>query len=282
MRTQIVAGFLGKMLCAFALVMLVPLLCAIVQQEEVYRAFALSALITGLFGIGLFRYGETTGHIGMREGFLIVAGTWLLTGMFGALPYWFSGLMPSLLCAVFESVSGLTTTGASVITNVEMLPASLLLWRSLTHWLGGMGIIVLFLVFLTNLGADAINLFKAEAPGPTVDRVMPRIRHMAKILWLMYVGFTFVEIILLYLAGMDLFDAVNHAFATMATGGFSTKNASIKYYDSLPIEIVLNFFMFLAGGNFGLYYLVWKKGWGRLLKDAEFKLYLTIVTSATV
>jgi len=282
MRTQIVAGFLGKMLCAFALVMLVPLLCAIVQQEEVYRAFALSALITGLFGLGLVRYGETTGHIGMREGFLIVAGTWLLTGIFGALPYWLSGLMPSLLCAVFESVSGLTTTGASVITNVEMLPASLLLWRSLTHWLGGMGIIVLFLVFLTNLGADAIHLFKAEAPGPTVDRVMPRIRHMAKILWLMYVGFTFVEIILLYLAGMDLFDAVNHAFATMATGGFSTKNASIKYYDSLPIEIVLNFFMFLAGGNFGLYYLVWKKGWGRLLQDAEFKLYLTIVTSATV
>lgn len=281
MRTKIVAGVLGKMLCAFAMVMLIPLVYAVVWQEAIALYFFYSAFITGLTGSVLFCYGKLTGHVGVREGFLIVAGTWILTSLLGALPYWLSGWVPSYLCAVFETVSGLTTTGASIIADVESLPESLLLWRSLTHWLGGMGIIVLFLVFLTNLGADAVNLFKAESPGPTVDRVMPRIRHMAKILWLMYVGFTLVQIVLLYLAGMNLFDSVNHSFASMATGGFSTKNSSIKYYDSLTIEMILNFFMFLAGGNFGLYYLVWKKGAGKLIRDTEFKLYFATVMLST-
>ncbi len=282
MRTQIVAGFLGKLLCAYALVMVLPLFYAVSQQENMVTPFLVSIAISGLIGMALFSYGELTGHIGVREGFLLVAGSWFLTSLLGALPYWLSGWVPSYLCAVFETVSGLTTTGASIIADVEVLPKSLLLWRSLTHWLGGMGIIVLFLVFLTNLGADAINLFKAESPGPTVERVMPRIRHMAKILWIMYVVFTLVEIGLLYLAGMNVFDAVNHGFATMATGGFSTKNSSIKYYDSVYIESIITFFMLLAGGNFGLYYLVWKKGLGRLAKDTEFKLYCAIVLIATL
>jgi len=282
MRIQIVAGLLGKMLCAFALVMLFPLLYAVALQESIYTSFILAMCITGSIGALLVFYGETTGHIGAREGFLIVSGIWFLTSLLGALPYWLSGLVPSYLDAVFETVSGLTTTGASIINDVEVLPGSLLLWRSLTHWLGGMGIIVLFLVFLTNLGADAVNLFKAESPGPTVDRVLPRIRHMAMTLWLLYVAFTIVEIILLYLAGMGMFDAINHAFATMATGGFSTKNISIKYYDNLTIELILSFFMFLAGGNFGLYYLVWKKGYRRLIKDTEFKLYFGIVAVSTI
>ena len=277
MRTQIVAGILGKMLCAFALVMILPLFYAIALHETAYIAFSIGMSITGVIGLLLVYYGETKGHIGAREGFLIVSGIWLLTSVLGALPYWLSGVVPSYLDAVFETVSGLTTTGASVITDVEVLPGSILLWRSLTHWLGGMGIIVLFLVFLTNLGADAVNLFKAESPGPTVDRIMPRIRHMAITLWSLYVMFTVIEIILLYLAGMTLFDAVNHSFATMATGGFSTKNLSIKYYDSLTIELIVCFFMFFSGGNFGLYYLVWKKGYRRLLQDTEFKLYFGIV-----
>lgn len=282
MRTQIVAGILGKMLCAFALVMIVPLFYAVIQQEAIYTSFIRAMCITGGIGLLLFYYGETVGHIGAREGFLIVSGIWFLASLLGALPYWLSGFVPSYLDAVFETVSGLTTTGASVITDVEVLPGSLLLWRSITHWLGGMGIIVLFLVFLTNLGADAVNLFKAESPGPTVDRIMPRIRHMAITLWSLYVIFTFIEIILLYLAGMNLFDAINHAFASMATGGFSTKNASIKYYDSLTIELILSFFMFFAGGNFGLYYLVWKKGYRKLIQDTEFKLYLGIVAVSTI
>ena len=282
MRTQIVAGFLGKLLCAYALVMVLPLFYAISQQENMVTSFLISIGITGLTGVALFYYGELTGHIGVREGFLLVSGSWFLTSLLGALPYWLSGWVPFYLCAVFETVSGLTTTGASIIADVEVLPKSLLLWRSLTQWLGGMGIIVLFLVFLTNIGADAINLFKAESPGPTVERVMPRIRHMAKILWTMYVIFTVAEIMLLYLAGMNLFDAVNHAFTSMATGGFSTKNSSIKYFDSVYIELIISFFMFLAGGNFGLYYFVWKKGVGRLFKETEFKLYCAIVLISTI
>lgn len=282
MRTQIVAGILGKMLCAFALVMILPLFYAVAQQETIYTSFILSMCITGMIGLLLIFYGEVGGHIGAREGFLIVSGIWFLASVLGALPYWLSGIVPSYLDAVFETVSGLTTTGASVISDVEVLPGSLLLWRSLTHWLGGMGIIVLFLVFLTNLGADAVNLFKAESPGPTVERIMPRIRHMAITLWSLYVIFTIVQIILLYLAGMTMFDAINHAFATMATGGFSTKNSSIKYYDNFTIELIIIFFMFFAGGNFGLYYLVWKRGYRRLIQDIEFKLYFGIVALSTI
>lgn len=282
MRTQIVAGLMGKMMCAFALVMTIPLFYALLLQETIYTSFGFSIAITGVIGWLLVYYGETVGHIGAREGFLVVSGIWCFASALGALPYWLSGLVPSYLDAVFETVSGLTTTGASIINDVEVLPGSLLLWRSLTHWLGGMGIIVLFLVFLSNLGADAVNLFKAESPGPTVDRVMPRIRHMAIALWSLYVVFTAIEIILLYFAGMNLFDAVNHSFATIATGGFSTKNTSIKYYDSLTIELILCFFMFLAGGNFGLYYLVWEKGFRRLIKDTEFRLYLLIVGVSTL
>lgn len=282
MGTRIVARLLGKLLGVYALFMVIPLLCAIIWREPVYSSFLGSVVATGALGALLYYFGEHPGRIGIREGFLIVAGAWVLSSLLGALPYWLSGWVPSYLDALFETVSGLTTTGASIIPDVEILPRSLLLWRSLTHWLGGMGIIVLFLVFLTNVGADAVNLFRAESPGPTVDRVLPRIRTMALTLWRMYVGFTAVQIVLLFIAGMDLFDAVNHAFATMATGGFSTKNSSIKYYDSLPIELIITFFMFLAGGNFGLYYLAWRKGLGRLAQDSEFRLYLTIVTAATL
>ncbi|HWQ60782.1 MAG TPA: TrkH family potassium uptake protein, partial [Negativicutes bacterium] len=230
----------------------------------------------------LYYFGTEPGRIGIREGFLVAAGTWFLASSLGALPYWFSGWVPTYLDAVFETVSGLTTTGASIIPDVEILPQSLLLWRSMTHWLGGMGIIVLFVVFLSNVGADAVNLFQAESPGPTVERVLPRIRTMALRMWQMYVFFTAVQVVLLWLAGMNFFDSVTHTFATMATGGFSTKNTSIKFYDSLTIELIIVFFMFLAGGNFGLYYLAWQKGLRKLWQDSEFKLYLGIVLVSTL
>lgn len=282
MGTRIVSRLLGRILAAYALFMAVPLVYALFCREPVVAFFVWSASLTGIVGAMLFYYGEEPGRIGIREGFLIVAGTWFLSGLLGALPYWFSGWVPTYLDAVFETVSGLTTTGASIIPDVEALPQSLLLWRSMTHWLGGMGIIVLFVVFLSNVGADAVHLFQAESPGPTVERVLPRIRTMALRLWQMYVFFTAVEVVLLWIAGMDLFDAVNHTFATMATGGFSTKNTSIKYFDSVAVELIIVFFMLLAGGNFGLYYLAWKKGLRRLFLDGEFRLYLGIVIVSTL
>lgn len=282
MRLQIVAGLIGKLLIVIALSMLFPCAYALFQQESVYIAFLISFVLTGMLGGILYVWGETTGHIGLREGFLVVSGSWILASVCGSLPYWLSDTVPSYLDAVFETVSGLTTTGASIISDVEVLPGSILLWRSLTHWLGGMGIIVLFLVFLKHLGADAINLFRAESPGPTVDRVMPRIRHMALTLWKMYVLFTAVQIVLLHLAGMNVFDSVNHALATLATGGFSTKNTSIKYYDSVAIEFIIVFFMFLGGGNFSLYYMAWKKGYTKFFKDTEFLFYVSIVLFSTL
>lgn len=282
MGTRIVARLLGRIFAAYALFMAVPLVYAFVLREPAVVAFGYAAGVTGLLGALLYFYGVEPGRIGIREGFLVAAGTWLLASATGALPYWFSGWVPTYLDAVFETVSGLTTTGASIIPDVEVLPQSLLLWRSMTHWVGGMGIIVLFVVFLTNVGADAVNLFQAESPGPTVERVLPRIRTMALRLWQMYVFFTAAQVALLWLAGMNLFDAVNHTFATMATGGFSTKNTSIRFYDSLTIELIIVFFMFLAGGNFALYYLAWQKGLRKLWRDSEFKLYLAIVVVSTV
>ncbi|MDT8903517.1 TrkH family potassium uptake protein [Anaeroselena agilis] len=282
MGTRIVARLLGRLLGAYALFMAVPLGYALLNGESAYLAFVFSSCITAALGALLFYNGEEPGRITSREGFLIVAGTWLLAGATGAMPYWFSGWVPTYLDAVFETVSGLTTTGASVIPDVESLPRSLLLWRSMTQWLGGMGIIVLFVVFLTNVGADAVNLFRAESPGPTVERVLPRIRTMALILWRLYVIFTIAEIALLMLAGMSLFDAVNHAFTTMATGGFSTMNASVKQFDNLYIELIITFFMFAAGSNFALYYLAWQKGVRRLFQDTEFKTYLGIMAASVL
>ncbi|MDR7868415.1 MAG: TrkH family potassium uptake protein [Sporomusaceae bacterium] len=282
METRIVARLLGRLLAVYAAVMVAPLVYAAFLSEPVLSAFIYSILITGALGAALYFSGQEPGRIGIREGFLVVAGTWLLSSALGALPYWFSGWVPTYLDAVFETVSGLTTTGASIISDIEILPRSLLLWRSFTHWLGGMGIIVLFLVFLTNVGADAVNLFRAESPGPTVDRVLPRIRTMAVRLWQMYVLFTAIQIVLLWIAGMDLFDSINHAFATMATGGFSTKNTSVKYFDNLAIELIFVIFMFLAGGNFGLYYLAWQKGVKKLWQDSEFRLYFGLVLFSTL
>ena len=281
MRLQVAAFLIGKLLLAFACFMLLPLGYAIIQGEEGWWAFFLSACITGLIGYALVYYGEREGHIGLREGFLVVAGSWLTTCFLGSLPFWLSGAVPGFIDALFESVSGLTATGASVINDLETLPRSILLWRSLTHWVGGMGIIVLFVVFLKNLGAEAVNLFKAEVPGPKVERVMPRISSLAFTLWKMYIFFTALLLALLYLAGMDFFEAVNHTFSTIAAGGFSTKNASIQHFDNLVVEMIITFFMVLAGGNYALYYVAWKKGPGKLVQDAEFLLYLTIIAVAT-
>lgn len=281
MRLQIVAFLIGKLLLAFAFFMLFPLGYAMMQGEGGMSAFFLSACITGIIGGTLVSYGQSDGHVGLREGYLVVAGSWIFTCMLGALPFWLSGTVPVFVDAMFESVSGLTATGASVISDLESLPKSVLLWRSLTHWVGGMGIIVLFVVFLKNLGAEAVNLFRAEVPGPKVERVMPRISTLAFTLWKMYIFFTALLLALLYLSGMDLFEAVNHTFSTIAAGGFSTKNASIQHFDNVTIELIITFFMVLAGGNYALYYIAWKKGLGKLFKDAEFLLYLAIICIAT-
>lgn len=262
--------------------MLIPCLLAWYNAEIAWQALFLSASLSILLGWGMTFLRRDSHQLGVREGFAIVGGGWLLASLLGALPYTFSGVLPNYFDALFEAVSGLTTTGASVITNLEILPQGILLWRSLTHWLGGMGIIVLFIAFLPEIGSGAIHMFRAEVPGPIADRVVPRLRDTALTLWAIYCLFTLIEIILLMVAGMSTFDAINHTFATMATGGFSTKNASILHYDSLAIELIIIAFMTIAGGNFGLYFHVWKKGWRHLFKDLEFKAYLGIMAVAAL
>lgn len=192
--------------------------------------------------------------VSAREGFAIVTFAWLATGMFGSLPYLFTGSIPHVIPAFFESLSGFTTTGATVLSDIEALPHGILFWRSLTHWLGGMGIIVLAIAVLPYLGIGGMQLFKAEVPGPTPERLRPRITQTAKLLWYVYVFLTATQVLLYVVGGMGTFDAVNHAFATLATGGFSTKNASLGAFSSPFIHWVTVVFMYLAGVNFALHF----------------------------
>lgn len=224
---------------------------------------------------------DTKGHIGKREGYLIVAGGWLLMSVFGMLPYMLSGEIPEWYNAFFETSSGITTTGASVLRDIEAVTPGILYWRSLTHWIGGMGIIVLTVALMPLLGIGGIELFVAESPGPTSDKLHPRIRETAKRLWLIYVGLTVVLALLLWAGGMTPFDAVNHSFATVATGGFSTKNASMAHYDSPFLHYVVILFMIAAGTNFSIHYHLLKRHFSAVLRNEEFKTYLLIIAVAT-
>lgn len=212
-----------------------------------------------------------------REGFLIVFMAWICVSFFSALPYYFSGVFCNLTDAIFESVSGLTTTGATILKDIESVPSGILFWRSMTQWIGGMGIIVLTIALFPLLGIGGVELFVAESPGPTSDKIHPRIKETAKRLWYIYVGMTLLLTLLLFLFGMNFFDALNHGMTTMATGGFSTKNDSIAYFQSHSIQFTIMAFMFVAGINYTIiYYFLsgkFKKAWS----SEEFRSYLFIV-----
>ncbi|MCF8106276.1 MAG: TrkH family potassium uptake protein [Desulfohalobiaceae bacterium] len=275
---------LGIIICFSGLSMLVPLAWSLYSQDGLGPVFLLSiALSTGL---GLLLYvpfrRQRVDRMSHREGMAVVALGWIGCGLFGALPFYLSGSFAGFTDSVFETFSGFTTTGASILTNIEALPRSLLLWRSLTHWLGGMGIILLSLAILPLLGVGGMQLYKAEVPGPTPDKLRPRIKDTALLLWKVYVLFSALEIALLWLGGMNLFDSICHTFGTMATGGFSTKNASIGHYTSPYIQMVITLFMFIAGVNFALHFKMLQ---GRLRvfgQDPEFRffaLFILIVTA---
>jgi len=222
-------------------------------------------------------------NIGKREGYLIVALGWVTISIFSSLPYLFSDAIHGFTDAIFESVSGLTTTGASIITNIEAVPKGILFWRSLTQWLGGMGIIVLTVAIFPLLGIGGVELFVAEAPGPTSDKIHPRIKESAKRLWIIYVGLTFLLMTILFFSGMTFFDAINHALTTMATGGFSTKNNSIEFYDNIPIiQYTITFFMFLAGVNYTIIYFSLTGKFKKVWKSDEFRTYLILVAVLAV
>lgn len=220
--------------------------------------------------------GKEKPHFSAKSRYLFVSLSWIMAGIVGALPFVLSGAIPSFTDAFFETISGFTTTGASIFTDVEILSRSVLLWRSTTHWLGGMGIVVLTVAIFPLLGLGGLQLMEAEAPGPSVDKITPRMASTAKILWLLYVLLTLVQTLLLMLGGMSLFEAVNHSFATMATGGFSTRNLSVGFYNSSYINWVITIFMVIAGMNFTLFYKLGKGRFREALGDSELRAYVLI------
>ncbi len=247
------------------------------------RAFgppvALGALLLAPLALALrLRRGMALSN---RAGYLFVTLAWVLSASLGAAPFLLSGAVPTIADAFFETMSGLTTTGASVITDIESLPASILLWRAMTHWLGGMGIVVLTVAIFPLLGLNGRAVMEAEAPGPQVEKFMPRLSQTAKALWLIYLGLTVALTLLLLAGGMSLLDAVTHAFATMATGGFSTRNASVGAYGSAYIDIVLTVFMVLAGINFTLHWKALRGEFRSALRDTELRVYLGIFALAS-
>jgi len=263
--------------------MSLPLTVSLIYGEQDFSAFLTSLVACMLFGSLLFLFTRRPKReISHREGFAIVAVGWIIVAFFGALPYFLSGALASFTDAFFESASGFTTTGATVVTNIEALNHATLMWRCFTQWLGGMGIILLSIAILPLLGVGGMQLYKAEVPGPVTDKLKPRIGETAKILWKVYLLFTFVEFILLRAGGMGFYDAVCHSFSTMATGGFSTKNLSVEAYNSAYIDGVITFFMLLAGTNFALHYQFLKGNFKALIKDEEFRFYLLIIIFSVV
>ncbi|HII81103.1 MAG TPA: TrkH family potassium uptake protein [Methanosarcina sp.] len=270
MNNKAIFNALGKILILLAFTMLVPLFVAIYYREPL-EPFIASILVTLLAGL-LFSRIKSGVEWQQKEALAIVALSWLSAAIFGAIPFLFEEI--SFLDAVFETMSGFTSTGSSILVDIEIHSRSLLFWRSFTAWLGGMGIIVLFVAILPKLGVAGRQLFRAEAPGPTEDKLRPRIRETAKVLWKLYIFISAAEVAALVLAGMSLYDALNHTFTCMACAGFSTYNAGIEAFGSPLIEFILTFFMFLAGANFALYYrAIHNKNINVLLRDEEFRAY---------
>lgn len=274
MNSKIIFRALGFLLLVEGAAMFLTSLISVLYNEHDFAAFLISSGINIVIGLALVYFSRDARHdIGRREGYVIVTSVWVVFSIFGSLPYVISGAIPNFTNAFFETISGFSTTGSTIIADIESMPHGVLFWRSMTQWLGGMGIIVLSLAILPVFGIGGMQLFMAEVPGPTPDRISPRIRQTAKALWGIYLMFTLSEIILLWIAGMGLFDAVCHSFATMSTGGFSTKQASVAYWSSPAIQYIVVLFMFLAGTNFALAYMAINGKFKTAIKDEEFKYY---------
>lgn len=279
MRWRYIINTIAIMTLFFGLTMIIPLAVGLYYRDQIVGPMLKSIGITvcsGLLFHLIFRSGKAE-VISQREGMAIVAIGWTAVGLFGALPFYFDAEFGSFVDAAFESVSGFTTTGASILIHIEAVSKGLLFWRSFIQWLGGMGIIVLSVAILPFLGVGGMQLYKAEVPSPVPDKLKPRIRDTAMILWKVYALISLAEIVLLMTGGMSLYDAVCHTFTTMPTGGFSTKNASIAHYNSIYFDFVFIFFMLMAGINFSLHYQMLKGKPLVFWKDSECRFFLCTV-----
>jgi trk system potassium uptake protein len=282
MNPRAIIYFLGALLIFLAISMLPSVAVALIYNDGDFIPLISSAAFTGLVGLIFFLPNRIEHELTIREGFALVTFTWLAFALFGSIPFYISGQIPSFTDAFFETMSGFTTTGATILTNVEEMSHGLLFWRSFTHWLGGMGIILLSLAILPLLGVGGMQLYKAEVPGPEHDKLSPKIKDTAKILWVVYIVISLAETILLYIGGMDVFESLCHTFGTMATGGFSTKNASIGYYNSAFIDYVIVIFMLIAGINFSLHYQAFRGNVSHYWKNPETIFFLTLIAGGTL
>jgi trk system potassium uptake protein TrkH len=281
MNYRMIIRFIGNILLFEALLLCFPFFVSLAYKEGLYFSYLLP--IGLLVGLGLLSklFKPLHKEIYIREGFIITALSWLLLSLFGSLPFFISGEISNLFDAVFETVSGFTTTGSTILDNVEGLSRSLLLWRSLTQWIGGMGILVFALAILPETDARSMYIIKAESPGPQVGKLVSRVRLTARILYGIYIALT-VILFLLLLVKMPAFDSVCHALSTAGTGGFGIKNNSVAYYNSFYIEIVITIFMLLFGVNFTIYYLLLIGHWKDVLKSEELRAYLTLFLGSTL
>lgn len=281
MRGRVVIHVVG-LLTAFAGVsMLVPATVSLFYRETAALQLVLSAALTMACGALAYRLTKPIGDISIRDGFAIVTLGWVAVAVFGSLPFLLTGSIPSPTSAFFETLSGFTTTGATVVSSIDVLPRGIVLWRSQTQWMGGMGIIVLSVAILPLLGVGGMQLLQAEIPGLAPDRIRPRVRQTAALLWVVYAILTAAEAVLLLFGGMTGFEAVNHALTTMATGGFSTEDASIGAFEGPYLHYVIGAFIVLAGINFTLHYNWMTGNWRAVLRNPELRVYLAILAVST-
>ena len=292
MNPKTIVNILSALLVLTGLSMLVPMMIALGYNEPDFLGYIKSMVICLIIGLPFWFLTRNSRSLKSKDGFAIVSIAWLIVALAGSLPFYLSGVIPNFTDAWFESMSGVTTTGATIIGNpntlpnlpngIESMPHGILFWRSFLQWIGGMGIIVFTIAILPLLGVGGVQLFKAEVPGPVADKIRPRVKETAKILWMVYVGFTFLQFLLLGFAGMPWFDSICHAFTTMPTGGFSTQNASIAAYSNPLIHYVIIFFMFIAGVNFTLHFRAITGNFKSYFKDYEFKVYFFILFFVTI
>lgn len=281
MNYGIVAKVLGSILIIDSVLMLPPLLIAYALNEDSFLPFLSTIITTILLGFLLSRIKVTKKEIKAKEGLAIVTYGWILVSLLGALPFYFSGSVPTFIDAVFETISGFTTTGASVISDVEILPRSILFWRSFTHWIGGMGILVFTVALLPALGMGSFHIFKAESPGPIAGKVAPRIKDTARALYVSYISLTLLQIVFLLFGGLSIFDASVYTFGTVGTGGFGVYNDSVGGFSSY-VHIIISIFMILAGVSFSLHFYLYTKRFREIVTDNELKMYFRFIFASVI
>lgn len=282
MNEKMIIYILGWIMKIEAIFLAIPLLLSIFTQDGAFAAFLFTMIILLILGIGMSLKKPKNHTIYAKEGFVIVGLSWIILSIFGAFPFYLSRQIPNFVDCLFETVSGFTTTGATILENIEGLSASMLFWRAFTHWFGGMGVLVFILAIIPLAGGRSIHLLRAEAPGPTVGKFGPKLKSTARMLYGIYVVLTFLEVIFLVIGRMPLFDSIIHALSTAGTGGFSLKNASIAYYDSAYIDGVITVFMILFAINFNIFYLVLVGEIKNALKSEELRWFLAIIGASVV